>query len=118
MKDSTYQNDDPFFLMNRTPFNEIVVGNYQGTPGNYHLIHQPDSAGLTCQFEKESLNVPGSWDNICLPNIVNLHLGVLQGSGCDTITDVQFLLPQVELAVSVFPNPAADLVFLETNGYG
>jgi hypothetical protein len=118
MVDSTYRNYSPFFQMYLTPFNEIVVGNYQGIPGNYHLIHQPDSAGLACQFEKEGLNVPGSFDNICLPNIVNLQLGALAGSGCDTVTDIKYTLPDVVQEIRLFPNPASDVVFLETRGYG
>ncbi|HRG90436.1 MAG TPA: T9SS type A sorting domain-containing protein, partial [Chitinophagales bacterium] len=118
MKDSTYQNNDPFFLLNLTPFNEIVIGNYQGTPGNYHLIHQPDSGGLVCQFEKEALEIPGSWDNIALPNIVNLQLGALPGSGCDTITSIVYTSSEVETEIRVFPNPCSDLIFIETKGYG
>ncbi len=115
-QDSTYSNPDPFYTMALSPTGKVVVSNFQGTFSSpYHIIQNPDSGGLTCHFEKEALNILGSFDNYTLPNLVNLKLGVAVGSGCDTITGVgKYDETTVELiAIQVFPNPASDKVFIE-----
>ncbi len=115
--DSTYTNPDPFFNLFVTPTNKIMVSNFQGLPGAYHIIHHPDSAGLACQFQKEALDIPGCWDNVTLPNVVNFGLGKIAGGACDTILGIGALPEKEAFAVKVFPNPATELVYIETADY-
>lgn len=116
--DSTYSNPEPLFTMALTPQNKILMANKQGFPAPYHVIHQPDSAGVLCQFEKEGLPIIGSYQNNSLPNLVNLKLGADTGSLCDSI--VQSVgrgspFGGQGAAVRTFPNPAAEWVAIEVN---
>ena len=77
-----------------SPHNKIIVSNYQGIPVSpYCIINNPDSAGLACNFQKEALSIPSALTYRTLPNIVNLKLGALVGSGCDTITAIPAFTP-------------------------
>ncbi len=121
--DSTYRNSDPFFSMFLTPHNKIIVSNYQGLPAycGYHTIEYPDSVGFACGFQKESIVVPSALSSNTLPNIINLQLGALVSSACDTLSDTlisALFAPLHEQYIGVFPNPANDKVFIETSGYG
>ncbi len=121
--DSTYKNDAPFYSIFITPHKKIIIANFQGVPifCNYHTIESPDLPGAACNFQKESLFIPSSYSNYTLPNIVNLKLGALSGSACDTIvttTGPQIPEGGLKNQIRVFPNPAADVVFIETSGYG
>ncbi|MCX6198766.1 MAG: T9SS type A sorting domain-containing protein [Bacteroidetes bacterium] len=117
MNDSTYQNDEPFFTMALSPQNEIFICNKQGFYYNssFHIIHEPDSGGLACNFEKEALPVLGCWDNTTLPNLVNLKLGADTGSLCDTIVNAIDNRLQItdSSEIQVFPNPANEVVYVE-----
>ena len=49
-----------------------------------------------------------------LPNIVNLKLGALVGSGCDTITAIPAFTPPSGVGgLRAFPNPANEWFFVE-----
>lgn len=118
--DSTYKNSSPFFTMFISPHDKIIVSNYQGAPinCNLHTIEAPDSAGLACNFQKESLAIPGALTSYTLPNIVDLKLDALPA--CDTI--IWDAIPEhvntEEKQIRIFPNPADERVFIETQGYG
>ncbi len=121
--DSTYKNSSPFYSLFITPHNKIIIANYQGLPAfcNYHTIESPDLPGAACNFQKESLFIPSSYSNYTLPNVVNLKLGALSGSACDTIvttTGPQAPDGGLKNQIRVFPNLATDVVFIETSGYG
>lgn len=116
--DSTYKNISPFFLLALTPHNTIMVSNYQGVIpfSHFHIIQYPDSAGIACHFQKESFEIPGSYDNIALPNLPNLKLGADTGSLCDTLRmGVPPSGDKAGLGVRCFPNPASDKVFIEVS---
>ncbi len=117
-KDSTYRNSSPFFTPFVTPHNKIMICNYQGGPAfcNLHTIEAPDSVGLTCNFQKNSLFIPSAYSNTTLPNVINLKLGALPRSTCDTVTAIANMEPVTQdiFSVKVFPNPSANLVFIES----
>ncbi len=114
--DTSYSNTEPFFLSALSPQNKIIVSNLQGGVGSpYHVIESPDSGGLACGFMKEVIAIPGSYDNNCLPNVVNLKLGAMVGSGCDTITtDIRHeTQDNRQMQMQVFPNPANEVLYIE-----
>lgn len=115
--DSTYSNPEPLFTMALTPQDEIFICNKQGFGNSpMHIIHEPDSGGTACNFEKEALAIPNSYNNTYLPNLANLKLGADTTSLCDTI--IQSVgrgspFGGQGAVVRVFPNPATEVVFIE-----
>lgn len=117
--DSTYNNTEPFYSLFVSPHNKIIVSNFQGLPSfsYYHTIESPDSAGLACDFRKRSLIIPSSLSDNTLPNVINLQLAALPDGACDTaVTAIPNDNAQSEgdFMVKVFPNPSANLVFVES----
>ena len=49
-----------------------------------HVIHNPDEAGLACNFEQRGLYLP-THNSFAAPNWPNYRLGPLDGSPCDTL---------------------------------
>ncbi len=68
-----------------------------------HYINYPDSAGMLCNVNKNSLHLPkfvaGS-----VPVHPNYYLGRLVGSPCDTLTSVNDLTEH-DFKFKIFPNP-------------
>jgi len=97
------------------PDGKIYVNTYGGNR-SLHVIHQPDSAGLACDFEENGLSVnpPGiNWRSV--PNVVNYSLGPLYGSGCDTLTSTK-ALPTAAFTLGVYPNPFSNELQLSVGG--
>ena len=84
-----------------------------GTVNYMHVIHDPDSLGVSCNLEQAGLTLPTK-NRFTIPHHPNYRLGRLIGSPCDTIynmvstTETPPELPQLELA----PNPARQTVRL------
>lgn len=118
--DTSYVNTEPFFTMALSPLRKIFISNFPGVANSrFHVIHSPDSGGQACNLHREELEIPGSFANNTLPNVVNLKLGAMGGSGCDTIqTDINTpKSPKGDLnsriQVQVFPNPASETLYIE-----
>ncbi len=72
----------PFEAQYLAPNGKIIISNWDGGNPNFHVIEQPDSAGLACDFRKSSLFLPTVNSASSIANMINYDLGKLQG--CDT----------------------------------
>ena len=78
-----------------------------------HVIHQPNVAGLACNFEEKAI-IPFGRVNFDLPNLPMYRFN----GQCDStiawgiISDVEEVIEEKEGKVRLFPNPATDLVTL------
>ncbi|MBK9400211.1 MAG: T9SS type A sorting domain-containing protein [Bacteroidetes bacterium] len=79
-------------------------------PVNTHLsvINQPDSFGLACNYAGLGQFLNGFRTYVGLPNDVNLALGALSGSICDTLS-VGLNEIKDNIPLMVFPNPSSGL---------
>jgi len=99
------------------PNGKIYISTYHGGTSHLHVINNPDSLGLACDFEFQGQQCAGLNTNN-LPNMVNYKLGPAIGSGCDTIapvTNVEEIIDG-EIRFSVFPNPATERVMVSIKG--
>lgn len=107
--DSTYSPFPPFATLfniaQLAPDGKIYIGTGNGTD-KLHVIHDPDSAGLTCNMEQHGIALPRYFSN-SLPNHPNYHLGPVDGSVCDSL-GINTGLAEAELqqAVQAYPNPS------------
>ncbi|MBI4645640.1 MAG: T9SS type A sorting domain-containing protein [Bacteroidia bacterium] len=83
---------------------------------NLSVINEPEEIGADCGFASYNLNLGGRRSYIGLPNIPNYNLGALEGSECDTLTDVANKIIDVPL-FKIYPNPAKEFIYIETKGY-
>jgi type IX secretion system substrate protein len=74
--------------------------------GNYslHVINDPDSAGLACNFVQNQFYPLNSLNIMAVPNMPNYELGKLVGSVCDTLVGLDESLGK-EFGFSIYPNP-------------
>ncbi|MFN8298668.1 MAG: T9SS type A sorting domain-containing protein [Chitinophagales bacterium] len=91
------------------PNGKIYIGTWNG--GNYHLhvINDPDSLGLACNFQFQGQQCLTS-NTYNLPNMVNYKLGPLTGSGCDTIVSDIADAPIDNASIKINPNPAVRFI--------
>jgi hypothetical protein len=107
--DSTYSPSPPFATLfdiaQLAPDGKIYIGTGNSTFA-LHVIHSPDSAGLTCGIEQHGITLPRYFDN-SLPNHPNYHLGPVDGTVCDSLgINVGLLEQQQLIALHAFPNPS------------
>lgn len=91
----------------------------------FHVIHQPDMPGVSCDFRQHDLNL-ATRHGFCVPNFPFLHLYDAPGSLCDTlgISTTQTCCTPLKGELNkiyVFPNPTNTekvnvLIPLSTNG--
>jgi hypothetical protein len=93
------------------PNGKIYISTYHGGTSHLHVINNPDSLGLACDFEFQGQQCAGLNTNN-LPNMVNYKLGPAIGSGCDTVALVSGVGGWIAdgFKVSVSPNPASKIV--------
>ena len=91
------------------PDGRIYVGNKNAVINKMSYIANPDEPGLACNFVPMGLEQP--FTNLLVPpNMPNYGLGVLAGSGCDTIGK------KVKASEwLIYPNPATDNLVIESN---
>ena len=95
-----------FYLQQLAPDGKIYIGG-TGSHKHLHIIHQPDSAGLACNFEQHGLPLP-SFNYVSMPNLPHFNMGPTEEL-CDWVlndTREAETTPS-PFTVSVFPNPAA-----------
>ncbi len=68
-----------------------------------HVIENPDSAGLACNFRRNAIATP-SYNGIALPNFPHFRTLALPPGACDT-TGVA-LLPVLKERIKIYPNPS------------
>ena len=86
---------------------KIYVSCWDGGSYAIHVINQPDSLGLACDFQLLSQPLLSANDQ-ALPYFPNFRLGALTGSGCDTINGIGPQTVEGDGA-SVSPNPASSV---------
>lgn len=78
-----------------------------------HVIHHPDSAGLSCDFRQHDLKLP-THHGFCVPNFPHFRLYDAPGSPCDTLgidAPEGSVVPWVPSAgIALRPNPASEAV--------
>lgn len=112
--DSTYSPNPPFaarfFLAQLAPDNKIYI-NCPNSTMTMHVINNPDSLGLACDFCQHCISLP-TFNAFTLPTPPNYHLGSLQGSICDTLLSI----PEANnITFSIFPNPVSDKLNVSFN---
>ena len=96
-----------FFLAQLAPDNKIYI-NCSNSTQAIHVINNPDSLGLACDFCQHCVQLP-FYNAYTLPTPPNYHLGSLSGSICDTLLSVQ---EANEILYSFYPNPTHDRFIL------
>ncbi len=64
-----------------------------------HVIKQPDSLGITCDFVQGGLELPK--DSYTIPTFPNYDLGALPGSPCERCTQISRHLMRTTIFVSI-----------------
>ncbi len=103
-------------IMQLAPNGKIYISCWAGGKDSIHVINQPDSLGLACDFKMYAQPVE-TLSPMNLPYFPNYRLGALTGS-CDTIhTSVTAIADARPAFASVAPNPASDQasLFYSTN---
>jgi hypothetical protein len=93
------------------PNGKIYVSCWAGGSYSIHVINQPDSLGLGCNFQLYGQPTL-SQSPIAIPYFPNFRLGALSGS-CDTIhTSITDITDAHPAFASIGPNPASDKTVL------
>jgi hypothetical protein len=100
-----------FYTGMLAPNNKIYLSTTNGAYG-FHVINDPDSAGVACNFEQHSFVLP-TWNASTHINQANFDLGAMQGSSCDTLPTA---LPHAreDQKLSVYYDPALQQLQLKT----
>jgi hypothetical protein len=76
-----------------------------------HTIHQPDSAGLACDFRQHDFKLP-TLHGFCVPNFPHFRLYDLPGSPCDSLgidaPEQYRVIWSPSDAIRLYPNPVVD----------
>lgn len=93
-----------------------IYGIAGGDTPFYHVIHNPDNAGIDCNVEQRGLKLPTP-SGSSIPSFPNFRLGPLDRPGlpCSPVTSGSEPVPTPLPAVSVFPNPAREYVKITLN---
>jgi hypothetical protein len=92
-----------FLYMQLAPDNKIYISTKNATEV-FHVINQPDSLGIACDFVQGGLPLPK--DNLTIPYFPNYDLGPLSGSPCDTVyTNLE--ATNTIYNFRIYPNPAS-----------
>ena len=70
----------------------------------FNIIQNPDIGGVGCNLQQHCLHLP-TFNAGTVDNHPNFRLGVLVGSGCDTIVSTINLNTPI-IQMELFPNPA------------
>lgn len=92
-------------IMQLAPNGKIYISCFNGGSYKIHVINEPDSLGLACDFQLFGQPVL-SVNSANLPYFPNFRLGALIGSACDTITGIQSIAAAHPIFATVTPNPA------------
>ena len=98
--------------MSLAPDGKIYMSSGNGVV-SMHVINNPNSRGKACNFKQHSFQTAGITWGVGLPVFPNYRLGPLKGSSCDTLgirtKEKRFDEPNM----SIYPNPASDLLKVE-----
>ncbi|MEY4927150.1 MAG: hypothetical protein RI894_1586 [Bacteroidota bacterium] len=127
--DSTYTTIDNWQAANKF-FQPVLAPNgkiYINCPGTHivwHVINNPDAAGLACDVQQHAIRLP-TWYYATTPNLPNFRLGAERGTVCDSL-GIEESAPYIcvqntttsnpekqEVKVRLYPNPAANELTLD-----
>ena len=98
-----------FYQMLLAPDDKIYINSPSGVY-DYHVINNPDSAGLACDLHQHSIHLPGY--SVSLPNHPNYFLGAEHGSVCDSLTSGVPTIPISIQSFNIFPNPVKNILYI------
>jgi hypothetical protein len=97
--------------------NGIIYGStWNGGLEALHIIANPDSGGVGCNFEYGG-QPTFTLNSANLPNLINYKLGPLIGSGCDTILNITSQATEAGI-FRIQPNPADKYFYAEMSLQG
>jgi hypothetical protein len=102
-----------FYQMHTAINGRIYMGSTNGAK-YLHVINQPDSFGLACDFQQHGFPLI-TYHGATLPNYPNFRVYDVQGSPCDTL-GINAPSPEFQVIwrpadrIRLFPNPAQDMV--------
>jgi hypothetical protein len=103
------------FFMLQLAADGKIYGTSPGVTSNYmHVIHNPNEAGIACNFEQRGFYAPVHI-GYATPNLAHFNTGKLAGSACDTLSSVAQILNE-NPRVRLLPNPFFDHFVLKTEG--
>lgn len=108
-----------FYQMMLAPDGKIYMSTPNGTKF-LHVIHEPDSLGLACDFEQRGVKLFG-YHGFGIPNFPHFRLYDLPGSPCDTLgingpqppEDTLPPPPVCGTYLSLWPNPVSSVASVE-----
>lgn len=99
-----------FYLAALAPDDKIYINCGNGTT-EMHVINNPDSAGLACDFCQDCVLLP-AFNAFTIPNFPNYFLGAEGGTVCDSLTTGVPKTIQEQSEISLFPNPVRNLLYV------
>jgi hypothetical protein len=108
-----------FYQMRLAPDGKIYMSTSNGS--HYlHVLHQPDSIGLACNFQQRAMNLP-TFHSFSISNFPHFRLYDLPGSPCDTLgingpqppEDTLPPPPVCGTFLSLWPNPVSSVASVE-----
>ncbi len=100
---SPFQLATNFWQMQLAPNGKIYCV-ASGSTDRLHVIENPDSAGLACNFRQHAITSPFCCNGISLPNFPHFRTPALAPGACDT-TGVA-VIPVVKERIKISPNPS------------
>jgi hypothetical protein len=97
------------------PDGKIYVNTRSMNNRYFHVIENPNEAGLACNVAQHSLQLP-HYNFVSMPHFPNFRLGAVAGSECDSlgfgypvsIKPPTTALPTTDIGFTPYPNPAKE----------
>ena len=103
-----------FYLTALAPDGKIYINSGNGSL-DLHVINNPDSAGLSCNFCQHCIHLP-AFNAFTMPNYLNYNLGPQTGTACDSLSTAIYPVKIPVDAFDIFPNPASEIFYLTLEG--
>jgi len=104
-----YQNPYPtiFYLAALAPDGKIYISNTSSTY-NLHVINKPNCPGISCELVQHGIVLP-SYNYATIPNMPHYRQSYFE---CDSTLIGAEEIGQVGRKLTVFPNPATEVIYL------
>ncbi len=102
-----------FFMAQLGPDGRIYI-NGLNSVNVLHVIHEPDSAGLACNFEQHAITTP-TLVLQGMPHFPNYRLGKWEGSPCDSMLTSETVEREMTETLKLHPNPASGFFVADLN---
>ena len=107
-----YSNPYPtiFYLAALAPDGKIYISNTSSTY-NLHVINKPNCPGLSCEVVQHGIVLP-SYNFATIPNMPHYRQSFFE---CDSTLIQTYDAPKVGRNLTLFPNPASELLHVKTD---